>query len=154
MAAVVGGVAQVAPIKNYLRVCEKLVLDYEFDITKVVDLVRGKILCESVEQMTQAIVAVTRLDPSMSTIYSELPELLDKRIPIEPPTRPSSPPSRPSSPRSRIAAELGVHVRKEEVKTAVPTYIEVVCAKNRLSTFVIHQELHMQSITFMFFRLF
>ena len=150
VAAVVGGVAQVAPIKNYLRVCEKLVLDYELDITKVVDLVRGKILCESVEQMSQAIVALTRLDPSMSTIYSELPELHDKRVPLEPPTR-------PSSPRTRIAevagAELEVHVGKEELKLAVPADIEIVCAKNRLGTFVIHKKFHLQLIIELFIRI-
>lgn len=75
----VGGDPEIAPIKSYLRVCEKLVLDYEGDVTKVVDLVRGKVLCESVEQMSQTIVAFASLDPGLAAIYDCLPPLRDKR---------------------------------------------------------------------------
>jgi hypothetical protein len=86
----------------------------------------------------------------MATIYSELPELHDKRVPLDPPTR-------PSSPRTRIAevagAESEVHVGKEELKLAVPADIEIVCAKNRLGTFVIHQQFHMQLIIELFIRI-
>lgn len=41
VARTAGARAEVAPIKSYLRVCEKLVLDYDGDVSRVTDLVRS-----------------------------------------------------------------------------------------------------------------
>lgn len=65
MASEVGATAELPPIKAYIRVCEKLVLEYEDNVGKVTDLVRGKILCASVEEMSQIIACLAGLDTGL-----------------------------------------------------------------------------------------
>lgn len=71
---------EVAPIKAYLRVSEKLVLDYEGDVKRVVDLVRGKLLCDSVHQMSQTILALVSLDPTLVSQVGSLASLQKRQL--------------------------------------------------------------------------
>lgn len=54
-----------APIKRLLRLTEKVILDYDYDFSQVTDLVRGKILCDSIEKVTQTILVLASLDPEL-----------------------------------------------------------------------------------------
>lgn len=80
VASAVGAVPNIVPIKNYIRVCEKLVLDYNKDISQVADLVRGTVLCGTVEQMSRTIIALVLLDSSLAHIHTRLPEMQNNLI--------------------------------------------------------------------------
>ena len=51
LSVVTGVQGKCAPIKNFLRVCEKVILDYESDMSRVTDLVRGKMFCDNMVDM-------------------------------------------------------------------------------------------------------
>lgn len=53
---------QCAPIKNMLRASEKVILQYNGNFSSLTDFVRGKIICDSVDTMQKAIVALASLD--------------------------------------------------------------------------------------------
>jgi hypothetical protein len=54
-----------APLKSLLRTSEKVLLDYDGDFRKLSDLVRGKIVCESIESLISALEMVMSLDPGL-----------------------------------------------------------------------------------------
>lgn len=71
IAGACGSEGQTAPLKSFLRVSEKMILDYGSEPAKVTDLLRGKIIVGSVTVLAQALSLLCDLDPALQGVFTE-----------------------------------------------------------------------------------
>lgn len=108
---------EAAPVKGLLRAFEKIVLDYKSDAAMITDLVRGKLLCSSMQDVIKTIEVLVAADPSLSRAC--------------PARLWNSETNKKNEKEGRDALRQYSRILSAE---NVTNYIEIVFAKNRIGT--------------------